>query len=1349
MMYRPLVATIPAAYATADRNTGAWDAHDASTDHSDANIDNASFLLQPTNDNSPAIGGTLTVNSRSAMVFTSTGQAFRVGDETYGSDDGLSANCKDGATVQLNNEELKRRKSLTRLQQEVDFWVPKSMAQALTGQVWSDADGGQKLTCIVYAASAVARFQWRETKGGDMIPHIRDTTTIAEAVSATRLMCGANDDSTAVPTKLVDAEFHLPTKVLSNESDFDMPTFTLDQVNIKTRAGCSGTYEVFGFSEGLCVVTSYDSTTQALGGALFCITTEDAGDKFFVYTISAVNKTDAYFPFRDLDFFADGKTRGQRDQTIQSADGAIEDVCRVTANHAASVANRTTVSSKGRTWDPNAINNGYNPDGAPTYGDWLYTVSKTSMHELSQNVECIKVTLADGFKTLAGQSGLLENEDLGKGNDGTLVVDGHNAFSDHIEQEGSNFEAGSSTCNITQISVLNRGGLAAQEKMVVYGLCHDGTLICIGGGEDGMEDAVSSGCMGDDTIVEPGTFRGNTYRLNVNGYFMEPDQNAHKQDSTGTPKKFTGYDPAGLGGDKIMYSSMVTGTSDKFEDPGERTNELYDGTQYDITANMTGAERAVCIKASDKVLAIQTASGRLLVNSAKLAFPYKYGIVFVTQPLRTKDMNKEWRQGAAPKVGGAALDGVGSGPDGRATTGAHGGLPYGDDWLPTEQGYDSLRDGMVKEGDFVQVMLSDMPNTDMPNQVRSFTMGSDQTADTDNVWLSANMGTVKVLTLRTSDAAKDWVDNSWFSGDDSFQVINPQDPGAAAPSSTGTTTAAPAAYGSGWDAWGGESGADNDNQAECQMQVVARSNLTFCLSSVGICSFHQTQYDADAVRNPATGVEPQWGYAGATEQPSPVGGQYETATPSANNDWGSEHQSSQWSMATNMTYDAGEDFDNESPKCLQLYRYTGGCVLLTGIDDTSRNQRNNDYFDCNIALLIMNYRKCVQQHNKKVFGSTDVSGDVFSVTYGIGSAGTGTALEKSVELGKVLYMANTMRTDAASHLFETGGLDDMLVEQLEFKCACEYDLTQQVSAGILTASGSLGSSTQNEVTQNFDVCIVVLQKAANDAKDTLLKTIRPNFNYYREVEAGYLNSVKDNNPEAQEVLDSLALRTCAEDPNTYGNELPNVKNIAGKDYVLAVIQDERSLPPNTSFFTDARIMPSNHSNSGDNAGINWAAAPAPGTGLSNGNCTHDAGFAAGESFTHAVSVKNNSPAISRAQTTGDKEVQNKMLAIFAFELPATAWLGYSFNLYYVRTRRCSVSTADCRRCGSTNRARRLAADDKAGAQQPRTIALNFADPQQIIASDPLAQGTRMQNSHYLYDSAAAMALLTVIASQLF
>jgi len=517
---------------------------------------------------------------------------------------------------------------------------------------------------------------------------------------------------------------------------------------------------------------------------------------------------------------------------------------------------------------------------------------------------------------------------------------------------------------------------------------------------------------------------------------------------------------------------------------------------------------------------------------------------------------------------------------------------------------------------------------------------------------------------------------------------------------------------------------------------------------------HQTQYDADAVRNnpDATNTD-NWTYAGAGSQPTPVSNNYDTATTAANNAWGSEHQSSQWAMANNMTYSAADTFDDESPQCLQLYRYTGGCVLLTGIDDSSANQRNNDYFDCNIALLIMNYRKCVQEHNKVVFGSVDTGGDVFSVTY---HDAAGSDLEQSVGSGNVLYMANTMRSAATSHVFETGGLDKMAVEQLEFKCGCIYGLSQQVSAGILTASGSLGSSTKNEVSQNFDVCIIVLQKAARDAKDTLTEVIRPKFNYYREVTTDYLNSVSAGNKDAEDVLDALALRSCAEDPNSYGNELPNVKNIAGKDYVLAIVQDERSMPPNTSFYTNARIMPSNHANNGDNAGISFASpggigdtTVAPGTGLSWNNCTHRAAFDAGKSFTDVVDVKDNEPEIPRAMTAGNKAVQNKTTAIFAFELPATAWLGYSFNLYYVQTTRCNTATLNCRSCGVGARARRMLATDDKAPMQPRTIALNFADPKQIIASDPYAQDTNRQYDNYLYDSAAAFALLTVVASQLF
>jgi len=460
-------------------------------------------------------------------------------------------------------------------------------------------------------------------------------------------------------------------------------------------------------------------------------------------------------------------------------------------------------------------------------------------------------------------------------------------------------------------------------------------------------------------------------------------------------------------------------------------------------------------------------------------------------------------------------------------------------------------------------------------------------------------------------------------------------------------------------------------------------------------------------------------------------------------------------MANSMTWNEHgnaynkEKLDEESPKCLQLYRYNNGCVLLTGIDDTSKGQRNNDYFDCNIALMLMNYRKCVQEHNTAVFGSTDTGGDVFSITYGDAA---GNALEKSVGADKVLYMANTLRHEDTSHLFETGGNENMKVEMLEFKCACVYDVKQQVSAGILTASGSLGSSTQNEVSQNFDVCIVVLQKADRDAKDTLIEVVRPNFNYYRELDHGYLAGAGSS--EAESVAKALVLRTCAEDPKSYGNDLPTAMSIAGKDYVLAVIQDERSMPPNTSFLTSSRIYPSNHANTGDNAGIQWDVV-APNTGLSEENCTHRAAWPnAGDkkSITDGVEITNNQPEIPRSMLTGDKAVQNKSMAIFAFELPSTAWLGYSFNLYYVKTKRCStINHKNCRTCGvpAANATRRLESRSlqAGGGSRQLEVFLKMDNPKYILnPAGTMFDGGSRAADNYLYDSAAVVALMGMIAT---
>jgi len=213
-------------------------------------------------------------------------------------------------------------------------------------------------------------------------------------------------------------------------------------------------------------------------------------------------------------------------------------------------------------------------------------------------------------------------------------------------------------------------------------------------------------------------------------------------------------------------------------------------------------------------------------------------------------------------------------------------------------------------------------------------------------------------------------------------------------------------------------------------------------------------------------------------------------------------------------------------------------------------------------------------------------------------------------------------------------------------------------------------------------------------------------------------------------------------------------SIAGKDYVLAVIQDERSMPPNTSFLTSSRIYPSNHANTGDNAGINWAVAnTAPNTGLSENNCTHRGGgyFAVGKSITDGVEISDNQPEIPRSMLTGDKAVQNKSMAIFAFELPSTAWLGYSFNLYYVKTRRCStINHKDCRTCGvPAADSRRLESRNlqAGGGSRQLEVFLKMDNPKYILnPAGTMFDGGSRAADNYLYDSAAVVALMGMIAT---
>merc|ERR1712072_1045027 len=142
-----------------------------------------------------------------------------------------------------------------------------------------------------------------------------------------------------------------------------------------------------------------------------------------------------------------------------------------------------------------------------------------------------------------------------------------------------------------------------------------------------------------------------------------------------------------------------------------------------------------------------------------------------------------------------------------------------------------------------------------------------------------------------------------------------------------------AGYTTSWFGGGNTKSDGRDNtHAECQFKTQPRGNVTFCLSTAGICSFQMMQYDDDAVRVQANADIDQ--YEGANRAQGQM-------------------MNGQWAVQASMNADV---MIEKEAQCIQIYKYTGGCVLLTGIDDA--NTRNNDYFDCNIVLMLMNYSRC-------------------------------------------------------------------------------------------------------------------------------------------------------------------------------------------------------------------------------------------------------------------------------------------------------------------------------------------------------------------------------------------------------
>jgi len=1247
----------------------------------------------------------LAPGNEKAVVFTSNGAAYTVDQNT---------SCDATEGVKLSTEAIRRRKTHTRIQQEVEFWVPKTMAIATPSKstsLWTTANyAGGYATCVVFAASDVAVFEWVGGKntGGESVPVI---SKLSLAHEPTRVMCGVGGSFTPetgtelntpgweMPGDMTDAEFHAPrNNELYDGSKGKDTTFLGAQIP-KLGVDCGDTYSLFGMNDMICSVLRYKDH-----GYIMCLLNNavQGAEGQLAYTPPSrlARKGQPYYPFSDTT--ADKKNdRGS--EGVLAADGTGDVLCRAD-------------SMDGKNSKVSCI------DSADPLGKWA--------------------EVGAGAKAF-GQ----EQRDLqGHGN-----------------------------CNIAQVAVVPRG--SGSSRYVVYGVCNDGTLICAGGPQDGFQPgiALADSACGLEGAIEGATDNsdGNWYRFDVRGYFMEPDANAHKDDpdTAYAPKKYTSVTTqnGGSSSTELFWSTKTAsyaGTpptaAEHFDDQTtSKTSGLYDGTMFDITGSMTGDESVVCIKNSTNVLAIQTKSGRLLVNSTKLTFPYKYGVVFVTSPLQTRQ--HEHPSLPYPSATSDLMSGTNDGLRLEDTAPLNSGnleLASGNDIWAAEE-YDSAREmagyedyaagNVTNPGSFYQVMMSDQKNTQMPHRIMGFTIQSSKLTSAatlhsgtehDVLWVAGNLGYSKVTQLKT-----DWKDTPWLG----YTSMTSASASKSDPAATQPTVADQAA--SSYGTWNAANDADTDTVAECGFSLTTgATNLTFCLSSVGICSFHVSPYDHDAIRDDAAGTKLET-YKNVSDVPQ---GWSATSGASAGGDNISEESlNHQWTNSGSGGMIPEVKGTEVEGQCLSLYSFHEGCVLLTGIDDTNMNMRNNDYFDCKVVLLVMNYGSCVINTKPIWFEDSGMStlkeeSHVFSVTY---ANAAGNKIEKDLHTnagaGKVMYMADTLRNQDNSHLFQSDRLDSMTALNIEMRCSCIYDIEQQVNAGILAASGSLGSATQNEVTTQFDLCIAI----AEAKNSTQLQTLVQGKSIYQMSKEGDSDFV---------------FTKCSQDPKKYGEGL-NAGEVTGTAYQIFITQDTRSLPKDMSFLTDAYMYPSNHANekrANHVAGtsdspdlVNWDPATAPeGTGLVYHNCGGK-GHAnwggkqtsilnllenATSNFNYEGSAAFKDPAMDRAVFDG-VDSGNTMEGTFGIAMNTTAWMGYSYNLFYVRTTRCKNGTDHCLKCSVTRRRMLEASANKSGGNDNTNFTLKMKNPKYILDPSSIVGDFSERAEYDPFNSAVAVALFGLVS----
>lgn len=363
-----------------------------------------------------------------------------------------------------------------------------------------------------------------------------------------------------------------------------------------------------------------------------------------------------------------------------------------------------------------------------------------------------------------------------------------------------------------------------------------------------------------------------------------------------------------------------------------------------------------------------------------------------------------------------------------------------------------------------------------------------------------------------------------------------------------------------------------------------------------------------------------------------------------------------------------------------------------------------------------------------------------------------------------MYEANTLRKEAASEIFRTYGNNYTTVWNLEFKCHCVYSLKAQISAGILTESGALGAATQAEVQQQFTICLSVIAAKGETAPEKYLSNTLRNQVYYWEIEV--------ESPDS-----GVIVHVCSNDARSYGDTM-QAADVPGQEYVLLLSTDQRSLPMKTSFRANLRIMPSNHANlsMSNESGVDFSQLPLPYTGLVRENCENLEAWGAvadkNKAYCETPGLKSGATGapcfgyygiIKRTNLNSDVNNNN---AAFALNLPSTAWLGYSYNIFYAQTTRCTINgsvggTQDyhCAQCqadksqnsgtpvfldGLLTTRRRLAAkgQDAQGGNKMQ-VALHMVTPKYVLdtSDTPFAQGARIES----FDSAAVLALAGLAA----